>query len=449
MASIVRDRANGTRGIAVVLGPKRRPVIRLGKCSRGQAQSAKSYIEDLVACWHLGTAPNAETAAWVAKIPEVIRKRIEKAGLIGERAQRAQVPTLGAWLDTFIGLRRDLKPGTLCNFHQTRRLLLEHFPADKPLDRLTHGEAEDFSLWLKTERGLAEGTARRQLRRCKQVFAAAIKRKMLAENPFDGIKCSGFAPDRFYFISLAETQAVLDACPDAEWRLIFALARFGGLRVPSEILPLTWGDVNWEKSRFTVHSPKTEHLDGKGTRIVPMFPELLPYLRDAFEAAEPGTVHLITRYRQSNVNLRTQLLRIIKQAGLSPWVKPFQNLRSTRETELVERFPVHVVTAWLGNSPDVARKHYLQLTDAHFEKAIGGGEKSVAETVAETERKPKQRAATQKCEDLRERPDSERNPDRDGTYRNSPEPVASSRNSTHVDKSYPARIRTWNIRTKT
>lgn len=447
MASLTK-RPNGTREISVCMG-EARPVIRLGRVTKKRAESILSHIENLASCWHTGAALDTETAAWVAKIPDILRKRIEKAGLIGERAQRAQVPTLGAWLDSYIGLRRDLKSGTLCNLHQSRRLLLERFPADMPLDKLTHGEAEDFSLWLRTERGLAEGTVRRQLRRCKQVFAAAIKRKMLTENPFDGIKCSGFAPDRFYFISLAEARAVLEACPDAEWRLLFALARFGGLRVPSEILPLTWGDVNWEKSCLTVHSPKTEHLDGKGTRLVPIFPELLPYLRDAFEAAEPGTVHLITRYRHSNVNLRTQLLRIIKKAGLSPWVKPFQNLRSTRETELVESFPVHVVTAWLGNSPDVARKHYLQLTDAHFEKAIGGGGKSAAESAALSQQKAQQRGAAKECEELQEARDSERKPNGDGTLRNPPATVTTSCNSTHVDNSYPARIRTWNIRTKT
>jgi hypothetical protein len=51
------------------------------------------------------------------------------------------------------------------------------------------------------------------------------------------------------------------------------------------------------------------------------------------------------------------------------WPKLFQNLRSRCETELAERFPLHVVTAWLGNSIDVAQKHYLQVTEAHIAEA--------------------------------------------------------------------------------
>jgi len=104
--------------------------------------------------------------------------------------------------------------------------------------------------------------------------------------------------------------------------------------------------------------------------MVPLFPELRPYLEDCYDLAEPGTKYVITRYRDTNANLRTQLLRIINRAGLKPWPKLFQNLRSTRQTELEETFPSHVVCAWIGNSEQIARKHYLQVTDEHFERAI-------------------------------------------------------------------------------
>jgi len=33
------------------------------------------------------------------------------------------------------------------------------------------------------------------------------------------------------------------------------------------------------------------------------------------------------------------------------------------------RWPEHVVCAWMGNSKVVARKHYLQVTEEHFEQA--------------------------------------------------------------------------------
>lgn len=166
-----------------------------------------------------------------------------------------------------------------------------------------------------------------------------------------------------------EAHAIIDACPDAEWRLLFALSRFGGLRCPSEHLLLIWPDIDWDRERIHVTSPKTAH-HGKGSRMIPLFPELRPFLNECFELAEPGAQYVITRYRRANSNLRTQLLRIIKRAGLEAWPKLFQNLRATRETELEETFPSHVVCAWIGNTEKVAAAHYLQVTEDHFEKAI-------------------------------------------------------------------------------
>jgi hypothetical protein len=112
---------------------------------------------------------------------------------------------------------------------------------------------------------------------------------------------------------------------------------------------------------------------------MPIFAELRPYLEDVFtlaqEAAEAEgsklqpTDYVITRYRQKNVNLRTQLERIIKKAGLKQWPKLFHNLRATRETELADQYPIKTVCSWIGNSPAIAAEHYLQVTEEHFQRA--------------------------------------------------------------------------------
>ena len=204
----------------------------------------------------------------------------------------------------------------------------------------------------------------------KQWFKAAVRSKTLPDNPFaDQVAAVKANTKRFHFISGEQAEAILDACPDTEWRLLFALARHGGLRVPSEALGLKWTDIDWANGRFVVSSPKTEHHQGHESREVPLFPELLPHLREAFEQAEPGTEFCITRYRDQKVNLRTRLLWIIKRAGLKAWPKLWQNLRSTRETELADQFPAHVAAAWIGNSVAVAVKHYLQVTEDHFKQA--------------------------------------------------------------------------------
>jgi hypothetical protein len=89
-----------------------------------------------------------------------------------------------------------------------------------------------------------------------------------------------------------------------------------------------------------------------------------------------------------NVNLRTTFLKIIKRAGLAPWERLFHNLRSSRQTELAETFPAHVVCDWLGNSEAVAMKHYLQTTDDHFSRAAGGSPKAKQSRAADDDDDP-------------------------------------------------------------
>ena len=72
--------------------------------------------------------------------------------------------------------------------------------------------------------------------------AAASKRRIVASNPFGEMKGIAVQANkaREYFLSRADAAKVLEACPDAQWRLIVALCRYGGLRCPTEVLRLTW-----------------------------------------------------------------------------------------------------------------------------------------------------------------------------------------------------------------
>ena len=102
--------------------------------------------------------------------------------------------------------------------------------------------------------------------------------------------------------------------------------------------------------------------------MFPLFPELRPHLEAAFDLAPEGADYVIRTHR--NNNHRTRFEKIIRRAGLQPWPKLFHNLRASRQTEREETFPRRVVCAWIGNSESVAEKHYLQVIDAHYEKAL-------------------------------------------------------------------------------
>jgi integrase len=389
MAGIAR-RKNGTVIIRFVGLDRKRRTLGLGKCSDKQATGVWLRVENILSAAKTGRPVDPETDAWLANINDRMRQRLQAVGLIDAPAaetdaENAVPATLAAFLDRYLASRKDVKRATRINWGHTQRNLLAFFGADRALASITPGDAKDFERYLKGEArqgrygdaeatdGLKPDTVRKRIANAKQFFADAVAREWIARNPFAGLKGGQRGNrQRDYFLTRDDAQKVIDACPNAEWRLLFALSRFGGLRCPSEHLALTWADIDWAAGRMRVHSPKTEHHEGKESRLVPLFPEVREHLAAVFDAAAPGTKYVIDGYRDASKNFRTRMERIIKRAGLKPWPKLFANLRASRATELASEFPGHVAAEWLGHSTLVAQRHYWQVTDADFERAISG-----------------------------------------------------------------------------
>jgi integrase len=404
MASIARD-SNGRKRIEFFNQHGERKTIRLGKATMKQAETVKRRIELLVADKINGSVPDPDMSHWLASIGDDLHAKLAKHGLIAPR-HKVVVPTLAPFLESYIAGRTDLKRRTVIKFGATRDYLVEFLGAYRLLGKITAGDADDWRVYL-ISKGMSENTVRKHVQIAKQFFKSALRRKLIDANPFADLKSTVRAnPEKSYFVTSKEADAIFAACPDSQWRLIFALSRYGGLRCPSEHLELKWSDIDWERGRITVRSPKTEHHEGKASRVVPLFPELRPYLEAVRDEVNPGievrfSSPVIRRYRNSNANLRTQLRRIIERAGLRPWPKLFQNLRATRETELAEQFPIHVVCEWIGNSEAVARKHYLQVTDDHFAAAVGSASYDATQNATQNTTQPvgiDRQASEQNCE---------------------------------------------------
>jgi integrase len=376
MASISTDK-NGNRTIQYYDGEKVRRSIRLGKLAMKTAESIKCKIESLIGAKTAGFPMDVETAKWIATIDSRLADKLTAVGLIPARGSA----DLGSFLVSYVSTRSDVKASTKLVLGHTQRCLVGYFGENKPLREINAGEADEWRIWLSKDQHLAEATIRRRCSIAKQFMRAAIKRRLLAENPFSELRSGSQVNDaKDHFITVEDSKRILAACPNLQWKLVFALSRFGGLRCPSEHLALRWGDIDWERNRMLVHSPKTEHHDGGACRQVPLFPELRSILQEAFETApeydpkSPESAFVITLRRNTTTNLRTYFPRIIKRAGLKPWPKLFANLRASCSTELVARFPGHVVAAWLGHSMKIAQKHYWQVTDDDFLRATATNE---------------------------------------------------------------------------
>ncbi|WP_172991946.1 tyrosine-type recombinase/integrase [Lacipirellula parvula] len=351
------------------------------------------------------------TATWLATIPPTLRDKLAGVGLIDaekrkeEEEQRmaeaeAKANALGSFIDAYIAEREELvKVGrlvadTIRLERATRENLCDHFGADRPLTEITGGHATGFYTYLLTKGGapvkkcgpktmlrertpLAEATARKRVSIASRFFNHAMDLRIIDRNPFAKINKSNIATKRRAFVSEADALKVMAHLPSAEWKVMFALSRWGGLRVPSEVVMLEWSHINWEGKKILVHSPKTQRYEGHETREIPLFPELAKVLSELKAVAPAGkkAVLQMARFWTGGGSVRDPLKTAIKRAGLEVWPRLWHSMRATRQTELEDRFPSHVVCKWMGNSKEVAREHYLTVEPHHF--AAGAEPKQV------------------------------------------------------------------------
>ncbi len=155
MAGIVK-RASGIYSVRVMVGNDRR-TISLGTRSESRAIRAKGHIEDLAVARATGELPEKETKRWLAKQSTKLRKRLVALGLADANAgDESPAVTLGPFVSEYIDRYGPAKkPSTVTTWRQCERLLLEFFPAEKPLEAFTPGDAEDFRNYLLTAIGQA------------------------------------------------------------------------------------------------------------------------------------------------------------------------------------------------------------------------------------------------------------------------------------------------------
>ena len=253
MASLSKD-GNGWRILFVCPATRKRPTIRLGECSKKNAQTALNMVESLVEAKSLGQPIKQQTAAWLEDIEGTpLRERLAKVGLV----EASKTTTLAKFVDEFLDQRQqrgDVTEGTLTTWKHTRRNLVDYFGAGKDIRTIKPEHAAEWSAWLRTDQKLAENTIRKRCQFARRFFRVALKRKQISENPFMELAATTIpVPERQYFVEREVVDDLLDQCHGPEYRLLLVFARYLGVRVPSEIVPLKWSDVDWGRPADHCH----------------------------------------------------------------------------------------------------------------------------------------------------------------------------------------------------
>jgi integrase len=352
----------------------KRKRIRLGVVTHDIAEETKRRVEKLLTAKILNQPIDQETARWLTGISEEIHSRLARSGLCDSREPAPESPSLGKFCSKYLDQRKhELKPGSIQRLGHTCDRLTECFGPTTPISTISADSAKDWRAGMAAE-GLAEATIRLHCRHAKLLFNDAVERELLSKSPFATLKSSSVAAVNDRFVSAEELAAILEACPNAEWRTLVGLARLAGLRCPSETHGVCWSDVDWDLHRLTVYAPKTD-----STRIIPISASLLAILQDAFDAADDGSETILSLSRN---NLHRGFSVILKRAGIIQWPDLFQTLRRSCEIEWATHFPQHAVSRWLGHSMQVSERHYLSVTDDLFEVAAAFNPLRAAESAA-------------------------------------------------------------------
>lgn len=209
----------------------------------------------------------------------------------------------------------------------------------------------------------------------KQFFRWAIGERLLLESPAKVLDAA-FAPSER--LSEISVELVNSLCAEAdrsdpELGIAMRLARWGGLRA-AEILRVHMADIAIARRALSVRDTKRA-AHGHGTRTVPIFPELERVLGIADERAGDRSVAgrrglLLPDLGSLTTSAMSQrAVRLSERLGLELPSRFWQNSRATRESELMDQFGIVKACKWIGNSPDVAMKHYAIVRKVDFDRA--------------------------------------------------------------------------------
>ncbi len=322
-------------------GDGSRPTVTIGKVPKSVALTFKSRIESLLACRQFSVSIDRDLTQWIISLDPMMQMRLARADLVDEKVIARVGPFFKEWLKS-----REAKS---CKATQSRQrnaheFLCSRVGADRLVCKVTEADAIAVRDAL-IEAGYAEATTRKRCSDMKSMFKHALQRHIISRNPFDAVATAATATEKKAFIDDAVARAILEQITDPTLRLMFLLSRYGGLRVPSEAMRMTWEDIDFDNQRILIH--------GKGgrDRVCPLWPQIESTLVEIFADAPEGEPRILPALpTRSHVVWTKRLRHAAERAGVTLWQRPWHNMRSTRQTELEDEFPTHVVCAWIGNS---------------------------------------------------------------------------------------------------
>lgn len=229
---------------------------RLGRVGKAVAEKYRLRLELLVASVEANEEPEQHILEWIDGLSEKHQKRLISLGLIVV-PETTRPTTLREFGEFVIKEHyKNAAENTVRNMKVGLNGMVEFF-GNRKLTEITKG---DLTLWredLITE-GAAPATAAFYLKKARRFLALAVDHNVLKTSPFQEITVpSEKNPDRKFYVDHDTIKKLFRVC-SPEWQAAICLCRFGGMRFPSEVFPITWDRVNFDINRIVVRRSKTK-----------------------------------------------------------------------------------------------------------------------------------------------------------------------------------------------
>lgn len=146
------------------------------KAAQRRANTIANHLDKLAGAKSKNMPPTRDSLVWANGTDGKLRKNLVAWGLaepINSKLMTDEGRLLGAFLDTTIEGRTDVKRSTIVNYEQTRRLLCEYFNEGKLINSITAADCERWRRW-KLARPMAQASVSKHVKRAKTMFFEAV-----------------------------------------------------------------------------------------------------------------------------------------------------------------------------------------------------------------------------------------------------------------------------------
>jgi site-specific recombinase XerD len=348
--------SQGNWQLNFVLDGKRYTLYLGRRYNASSAERVADVVYELASCRTRNEKPSAELLRRVSGLPQRVRASLDKFGLV----DNCFGMTLGELFEKHLFTKSFLKKKTQKFYKNSYKHFEEYFGLGRAVSSVSKADARLFLDFMSTK--LAPCTIHRLLKSCKTIFSFAVEIGIISDNPFQGMRRGDTSNSaRQFYVERAIIDKLLLHCENNYERLLLVLSRFGGLRIPSEIRKLKFGDFFGNVIRIS-EDTKT------GFREVPFLNEI----KEVFQRlhGSPDDFVFPAEFR-SDAGSWFILSKIIKRAGITRWDKLFVNMRSSFITDMVALgYDEKTLDSIFGNSAEVRKMHYIQFQKEQSYKKV-------------------------------------------------------------------------------